>query len=315
MRLRIYIVMVFLAGMFPASINAQSVGVEVQPELSIVYAKPGSTITIPVVIKNTGNQGSFMVKGVGLKPQGVHGDLVPTHELPQGIRMEPRVTEPFFLPTGAERKLEMNVVIDPLVSTQDYYVATQITSVGKKRAEGKSSVAIDLTVLSTVLLTVTNDGNMDISGYISSFNTGKSSGVRIYDSTHEIPLNLVIHNSGDNWMNVSGTITASGMFGDKKLIKIPTQRVLANTKRLMRSTQTSTPEHTTLLSGMHIGKYTITARMAIEGRNTIATKTITFIGFPFRLVGALSLLGLLAIIIGARANHRPHPRQVHPHQL
>lgn len=307
--------MIFLAGMFPASTNAQSVGVEVQPELSTVYAKPGSTITIPVVIKNTGNQGSFMMKGVALRPQGVHGDLAPTQELPQGISMEPRVTEPFFLPTGDEKKLEMTVVIDPLVAPRDYYLATQITSVGKKRSEGKSSIAIELNVLSTVLLTVTTDGNMDISGYINSFTTGKGSGVQFYDSTHEIPLNLVMHNSGNNWMNVSGTIVVSGMLGEKKLIQIPTQRILANTKRLARSTQTSTPEHTALLSGMHIGKYTVTARMAIEGRNTTATKTITFIGFPFRLVGALSLLGLLATVIGARANHRSQPRQVHLHQL
>lgn len=315
MKLCIYIVATVLIGAFPVAVHAQSVGVEIQPELSTVYAKPGSIIKIPVVVKNTGNQGSFVAKGVALQSQGKQGTLAPAGELPRGITIEPLAVEPFFLPTGAEKKLEMTIMIDPLLAPRDYYLGIEVTSMGKKRSEGKSSIAIDLTVFSTVLLTVTNDGNMNLSGYINLFNAGSSSNVRFFDSTQAIPLNLAMHNSGDNWMYISGTITISSMFGKKELIQIPQQRVLANTKRLVRSSQTTTPQHTAILSGMHIGKYTASAQMVIEGKNTMQTKTITFIAFPFRLAGALSLLGILAAVIGARAN-RPHsPRQVHPHQL
>ncbi len=315
MRLRIYIIVLILAGAFPVAAHAQSVGVEIQPELSTVYVKPGSTIKIPIVVKNTGNQGSFIAEGVALQPQGNQGSMVQARDLPRGISIETLANEPFFLPTGAEKKLEMTITIDPLLAPRDYYLATQVTSVGKKRSEGKSSIAIDLSAFSTVLLTITNDGNMNISGYINSLTTGKDSNVRFFDSTQAIPLDLIMHNSGDNWMYTSGTIAISDMFGNMELIQIPQQRVLAGTKRLVRSLQTTTPQHTAILSGMHMGKYTVTARMAVEGKNTMPTKTITFIAFPFRLIGALSLLGILATVIGARANRPAQQRQVHPHRL
>lgn len=315
MKLHIYIVVLLIVAALPGSVHAQTVGVEIKPELNTVYAKPGSTVTIPIVFKNTGNQGSFVAQGVALLPQGTRGTLAPTRELPRGLSIESGIAELFFLPTGAEKKFEMVIAIDPRLAARDYYLGLQVTSVGKKRSEGNSSIALDLSVMSTVLLTVTNDGSMEISGYINSLNTGKVSGVRFFESTQDVPLQLVMHNSGNNWTYVSGTITVSSLFGEKKVIQIPQQRVLANSKRLMRSTQMTTPEHTTILSGMHVGKYTVTARMAIEGKNTMATKTITFIGFPFRLLGALSLLGIVAIFIGARANRHHLPRQVHPHQL
>lgn len=315
MKLRIYIIALFLLGGFAGPVHAQSVGVEIKPELTTVYAKPGSTVKIPVVVKNTGNQGSFKANALTLVPNGSQGDLIPAPGLVRGITVDPLLIEPFFLPTGAQKNIEMTITIDPRLSARDYYLGMNITSVGKKRSEGKSSLAIELNVLSTVLLTVTNDGTMTISGYINSFTAGNKSNVRFFDSTQDIPLTLSMHNSGNNWMYTSGVIAVSNMFGKKDLIKIPEQRILADSKRLVRSSQTNSPQHTAILQGMHFGKYTATARMAIEGKNTMATKTITFIALPFRLVGALMLLGIIALLTGVGVNRRSPPQRVHPHQL
>lgn len=315
MRISYFLLFLFLLSAFPNSTHAQTIGLEIQPELTTIYTKPGNTFKIPLVVKNTGNQGSFTIKGVTLIPHGVTGDLIPSEERTSGISITPQLVGPFFLPTGAKKNIEMEITIDPQVSPRDYYVGINTVSVGKKRSEGKSSIAIEMNTISTVLLTVTNDGIMNISGYINSFSAGSGSNVRFFDSTQAIPLNLRMHNSGDNWMYTSGTITITNMFGKKQLIQIPQQRVLAGSKRVLRSSQIGIPSNTAILTGMHFGKYTATARMTIEGKTSMATKTITFIAFPIRLLGALVLLGITALIAGIRLNRPAQPRTAHPQRV
>lgn len=256
MRLSYFLLFLFILSAFPNSIHAQTVGLEIQPELTTVYTKPGNTIKIPLVIKNTGNQGSFTVKGTTLIPHSATGDLIPSEERTSGISITPQSIGPFFLPTGAKKNVEMVITIDPQVSLRDYYVGINTISVGKKRSEGKSTIAVEMNTISTVLLTVTNNGIMNISGYINSFVAGSGSNVRFFDSTQEIPLNLRMHNSGDNWMYTSGTITVTNMLGKKQLIQIPQQRVLAGSKRVLRSSKIGMPANTAMLTGMHFGKYT-----------------------------------------------------------
>lgn len=301
--------------MFPGLAHAQSIGLEIQPEMATVYAKPGSTITIPLVIKNIGNQGSFIVKGSTLIPQKTNGDLIPSEEITPGIIINPPSIGPFFLPTGSKKHLEFSVAIDPQVRARDYYIGLNTISIGKKRSEGKSSMAIEMNTLSTVLLTVTQDGIMNISGYIDSFYAGTKADVRFFDSTQDIPLHLTMHNTGDNWMYTSGTISISNMFREKQLIHIPQQRVLANSKRMMRSSQIGIPFTTATLTGMHFGKYTATVRMTSEGKANMTTKSITFIALPFRLAGALSLIGIIAVFAGVYLNRPVRPHSTHPHKL
>lgn len=315
MRLFYFLLLLIICCAVPNVIHAQTTGLEIQPELTTIYTKPGTTIKIPLVIKNTGNQGSFIVKGTTLIPQSATGDLIPSEERVSGISITPQSLGPFFLPTGSKKNVEMVITIGPQVTLRDYYIGINTISVGKKRSEGKSSIAIEMNTISTVLLTVTNDGIMNISGYINSFVAGNGSNVRFFDSTQKIPLNLKMHNSGDNWMYSSGTITITNMLGKKQLIHIPPQRILAGSKRLLRSSQIGMPTSTVMLTGMHMGKYTATARMTIEGKTSMATKSITFIAFPFRLAGALILLGITAVIAGIRLNRPVLPRAVHPHKL
>lgn len=300
------------------SVHAQSTSVSLRPALQVVYAKPGTSVQIPIVITNTDSPTSYAFQAVRLIPKGTRGDLEPILKLPDGITMSFPEKEAQFLGIGAEKKTMLTITIDKTVAPQDYYIGFMLESVGKKHSEGKSSIAIAIQPISTVLLTITNTGVLQNSGFINSFTVANNSNVRFFDSHDEIPVDLIVGNSGNNWTYVSGTLTASDSFGNQEQFSVPKQRVLANSKRLARSDHTNDPYHSLILDGFHIGKYAVKTHLVFEGKSGSQTRITTFVSFPFKLTALLLGLFIIAGVVVSKLNR---PRRVQrvvdaaPHRL
>lgn len=284
------LIVLVLAHLLSSGAHAQSVKVSLSPKTTEIYAKPGTSVIIPVSIKNLGEPATFRFSAVSLLTKDDEGRLSPVTSFPSGISASIPETEAQFFGTGQERKTEMTIKISPGVTEKDYYLGFMLEHVGKKRSEGKSSIALAIRPISTVLLTVTRNGVLQNSGYIKSITVGEKSNVYFFDSTDVIPISLTLANSGNNWMYMSGAMQITNMLGKHEYLPYSGQRVLAGSSRVIPFS----------LSGFHLGKYTVT----VNARKT------TFVAFPFKLV--LALLGLLGITLLAvvRLNH---PRiQYHP---
>ncbi len=314
-----YLVVAALIGILVSgsvqSVRAQSVGVSIRPATHVIYARPGTSVNIPIVLKNIDSPASYQFKAVRLTPKGNYGVLESSLDLPDGISMTIPEKEAQFLGIGAEKKTSVKITVDKTAPSKDYYLGFIPETVGKKHSEGKSSIALTLQPVSTILLTVTDTGVLQNSGYISSFTIANNPSVRFFDSHDEIQFDLVAGNSGANWLIVTGAVTTTDSFGNIEHIQVPKQRVLANSKRLLRTTNTNTPEHSLILNGFHVGKYSVKTQLTFEGKPGVQTKLVTFVVFPFKLTALLLGLVIVAVFVVSKLNH-PAPLQgVQPRKL
>lgn len=307
--------------LYAARVFAQQVSLSITPPHLEAIIKPSKAILIAHRIENFGDPVVLKARVLPFSSKGERGEIVVKEEFEGPVRFsldnaDIQLEQPFFLQTRQSQQLLLRIRIPEGAPQGDYYYTFFVETQPTAQTEGVSTSHTQARVGSTILLTVTDTGQLEIKPKITLFDTLARFklpfvNARIFDSNDKIPVVLTAQNNGRNLIKPEGKITLRGNFGEKASYEITPENILAGGERLLVATPTAEIDCQTqkstgqqpiycqrpvsvLLSGFFVGVYQLSTEIKFgEGSPQVSAST-SFVAIPFKL-----LLGLIAVVFVA----------------
>ncbi len=300
---KVFLLIIFLL-IFPHQVFSQQVSLGISPPLVEIKIKPGKSILIGYQVQNFGDPVYIQAKVLPFEPKDNYGRIKLKNEFTGPIQFSLdnatiKLEKPFFLETNKSEQLLLKIKAPEIANQGDYYYSLLIETLPPIYKEGVASAQSKTTIGSNILITVTENGIIDIKPKNVIFTTGK----KIFDSFEPIPLTFIIANLGKNLIQTQGKIILKGNFGAKTEFEIVQKNILSQSQRLIEATPSGNlnlfnePKSLVLPKGFYIGRYILTGEVSFgENSPKIFTNT-TFFAFPFKLTFGLILILTLVIFI------------------
>jgi hypothetical protein len=304
---------------------AQQVSLSISPPLLELFIKPGKSIVVAYKLENLGDPTFLNLKILPFEAKDSLGNIRVKSEFEGPVRFsldnsDLKLDQPFFLKTNVSQQILLRIRIPENITDGDFYYSLLAETTPPTASEGVGSARAKVAIGSNILITISNSGNIDIKPKISLFSTrggttlGK--GVRIFDSSDNIPIVLTVVNKGKNMFKPEGQISLKGNFGETAKYDIISKNILAESERLLEATpsakincndnldQTCLFPTSLILSGFFLGKYNLSVQIRFgENSSTIFSST-TFYAFPFKIVIGILLATLIVIFIIKRGKDK-----------
>ena len=277
------------------------------PQAHEVIARPGATVILPFTLTNVGDptvmelrvytvlvkdsQGSY-----ALIPHYSDNPNSPEFYLNDSTHL---LSEPFFINTSEAIEYEVAIHIPEGIREGDYYFAVVGQSAQNKGFVDTSTMFFQGGVGSMVYLTVSSDGVLHQSGSITQFDvqskhifTWHNKKYHVFDSFKNIPFVLSIANAGSNLFKAAGTISIRPIFlgTDAQLLSTDPTYVMAETNKILRSSQSSNRNNTVIIQSPFAGIFGASSDVHIE--------EVSYIVFPFTYIAyGVGMVFLIATIV------------------
>lgn len=291
---------------------AQQVSLSITPPLLETFIKPGKSIMIAYRVQNLGDPTVLTAYILPFEARDNLGNIRLKKEFEGPIRFsldnaDLQLNEPFFLKTGDSQQLLLRIRIPEGAPVGDYYYTILAETGEPKSLEGVGSAKAKATIGSNILITVTENGLIEVKPKIILFSTLGGirirQNLRVYDTFDKIPIVSVIENRGANMIKPEGTITLTGNFGEGMKYDILPKNILAMSQRLVEATSSSQLASnyqspvTLTLSGFFLGMYRLSANYNFGENSPTLFASTSFIALPFKLVAAIFIVVILSIFI------------------
>lgn len=296
-------------------VNAEGLKLELAPSSIEIVAKPNSSINQQYTLTNKGDPIAVKIEVLPFKTKDSTGQVILGNGLDGliGFTLDSQEaqSDPILLKTNEVKKLTLGIQVPEGLPEQDYYYSLVVVTNPPPIPEGVVSVRAKITLGSQLFMTVTSNGQVEVKPKMVLFEPISKFKIKIgdtnvhfFDSFGQVPIVLLIDNTGKNLIQAEGTIVEKGFpFGIKKY-EIKPQTILAQSQRLFAadSTLAMNNEPTNQLTnnfltlkGFHLGLYDISASVnAGKGTPMIYGKTF-FLALPFKLLGSFSLILLFGL--------------------
>lgn len=298
---------------------AQNLTLSISPPLIESAIKPGKSILIAYTISNLGDPTVLSAHVRPFRPHGVFGDIIVEDKFEGPIRFnlensDLALEDNFFLESNEGQQLLLKIRVPEGTPEGDYYYTFYVQNDLGRGLEGANAAQGLAQVGANILVTVTENGQIDVNGSIGILETkpryafklfGRT--INIFESTDDIPVNLILQNTGRNVIKPQGEIVLEGGFGETVRHSLLPANILSQSSRLaeasqsaqLRPLQNEAPS-TATFQGFFVGGYTITADVNFGPGSDSLTDSISFIALPFKLIIAT----LIAIIVSITAIKR-----------
>lgn len=277
---------------------AQQLSLSISPPILELTIRPGKSVLIAYNIGNHGDPATLRARVLPFRPKDNKGNIVVEKDFYGPVRFsldnaDIQMEQPFFAKTRDTQQLLLRIRIPEGAPDGDYYYTFLVESQPSPGTEGVTSSQAQGAVGSTILVTITDSGRVDIKGKVSKFETlkGFSFGkFKIFDSADKIPIILEVENEGKNLIKPDGQIVLKGNFGEESKYSILPQNILAQSKRILTATPSANiPDNLTgnvslLLEGFFLGRYKLSTDLSFgEGSPNVYANT-QFMAIPFKFI-------------------------------
>jgi hypothetical protein len=291
--------------LFPTPTFAQQLSLSISPPLVEAVMKPGKSIVIAYTVANLGDPLIVSAQVRSFKPRDMYGSIELADELegPARFNLENstiKLGKQFFLKPQEGQQLLLKIRLPDGTPEGDYYYTFYVQNDLGRPEEGSTAAQTQALVGSNILITVTESGAVDVKGSIGEFSLMKPKNraplmifgktFPIYESTDEIPVKLVVQNTGKNAIKPHGDISLRGNFGERAEFQLLPENILSQSSRLIHASPSAGLTNSSLnLKGFYVGKYTLTAKAHFGNPADSDSDTITFYAVPFKLIAALGM--------------------------
>jgi hypothetical protein len=309
---------------------AQQIGLSVSPPHLEAVIKPGKSILIAYKIQNFGDPVVLKTQVLPFIPKGNKGEIEIKEEFEGPIRFDLdnsnlSLGDSYFLNTRAEQQILLRIRVPEGAPEGDYYHTLLSETVPNPAPEGLSSSQARGKIGTNILITVTENGRIDINGGISIFDVlsrykfnffGKT--YRIFDSGDVIPIVLIIENKGKNLIKPNGDIVLRGNFGEKAIYNVIPHSVLTESQRQLSATPSALVncdqgrksfyclrDSSLLISGFFMGKYDLSTTLNFGEGSPNIYSSVEFIALPLKfLLAVFVVIFILLFVIKAKKNKK-----------
>lgn len=296
---------------YSSGVGAQQITLSMSPPIVEILVKPGKTLLIGYTVQNLGDPTPLSVKIRTFSPQGDYGEMRIDPELISPIRFsldntDMQFEQPFFMKSRDTVQALVRIRVPEGTPEGDYYFTVLAETEPAPQIGGATTSVAKATIGSNLLLTVSKSGRVEVKGRISLFQMTPDFTFRMFgreyqvvESGGKIPADLVVQNLGKNLIKPQGEVVVRGPLGEKTVYSLLSQNVLADSSRLIKTTQEtdSLIPHSLTLSGYFIGAYTLSANVNFgEGTPQLYANT-SFIGLPIRFGIAMVVVMLISLLI------------------
>ncbi len=269
------------------TVSAQQISLSLTPSLTKIVIKPGKELILKYRLINQGDPTLLDLKVVSIETKDNTGQVLLKNQLEGPIRFDLNdsamtLESPFLMKSNEQRDVNLKIRIPDGTPSDDYYFSLLAQSQPPPTVEGVASLRAKITLGSNLLITVTKNGEVEVKPKTILFEViprFQFAGLNFFDSFDKIPLVFTIENSGRNVILAQGNFVLSGFF-QNKTYKIGEENILAESQRNFPLT----------LTGFHLGKYTLSAKVGFaEGAPTLNAST-SFIALPFNIIFFLAVI-------------------------
>ncbi len=280
----------------PLSVNAQQIDLAISPSALVVLVKPDTQVLIPYTVTNRADSIGIrpLIKTYSVEKQGesvVYGSVEKLPIKTSFVDESSEKVDAFTLNKGTTKKIFLLMEVPSNASEGDYHLSF-IAETQPEFLDKQYSAKIKSRIASPLLVTVTKTGKTQVKGAITVFEIAGN----IFDSFDPIPMTLRVKNQGKNAVNVDGTLTIRGSFGEKATYTLQNRNVLANSEKLM-TTKLKEGGSTATLKGFFMGRYGVSASVVLADGTVQINKSTSFFAFPFKIISFAVLGAFVGIMI------------------
>lgn len=275
---------------YVSTAKAQQISLTLSPTQTELIIKPNQIITQKYFLRNVGDPTNLSINVLSIEPKN-DGGVILRNELNGPIRFNLddsglSLGQSFFLKNKENKTIHLSIRSSEGSPIGDYYYALIVQTDPPPIQEGKASARAKITLGSNLLITVNEDGLLEIKPKISIFDTLSGfilNGTKIYDSSQTIPIVLTVGNDGINLIKAQGKIQIQGLLKNNTYL-INSQNILAQSQKLIKAVNNkqSTVDTSLILGGLYIGKYKASTSLNFgDGTPTLSASTSFFV-FPFK---------------------------------
>lgn len=323
-KVTITIILLFfvLISHFSSVVRAQQVSIGVSPPLLELYIKPGKSVLIAYKIENNGDPVVLKSFVLPFEPKDSLGNIriIPEFQGPVRFNLDNSIiqlNQPYVMKSNDSQQLLLRIRVPEGAPEGDYYYTLLTETQPPPVVEGVAMGRAKASIGSNILVTVTQNGNLDLNGKISTLEIiprlkipwGKRS-INIIDATDKVPLVLVVHNKGKNFMKPEGKITLKSNFGEKATYNIIPQNILAQSERTLTASPSASYDCTLpaeqslckntpslVLSGFFVGRYQISADIGFGESSPRTFASTEFIALPLKFIVALIAVTIISALL------------------
>ncbi len=314
-------VIIFIFLVFVPNVSAQQITLSLSPPHLELVAKPGKSVLIAYDLQNLADPTIMTATVLPFIPKDNLGNIQILSQFQGPIRFsldnsDLQLDKPFFMKSHDRTQLLLRIRVPEGAPNGDYYYTLLASSQPPTNASGGSASLARATIGSNILITVTESGSVEAKGKIVLFDLLGGykipllENTKLFDSSSNIPVVLLVQNEGKNFIKPQGRITLKGSFAETATYDILGQNILAQSQRLIQATPSAelncdnTKSETAclhpyslLLSGFFLGKYNLSTAINFgEGVPNVFAAT-AFIALPFKFLAGILLAIIIAIIV------------------
>lgn len=280
-------------------VNAASLGLSVNPPITVINVIPPTSTTSQISIQNNGDtQTVFQIQIKPFKAKGENGELEYSREaLPiiKDIQILDAGTpvESVTLDPKQEKKLSLNINIPQNITISDYYFSIIFISTNSHSEESNSTIN-QLGIATNVLLSVGQ--KEDPEAILQDFST------KVFLEEGPVPFTVRVNNIGNQMITPKGEILIKNMFGQSVgRLSLSDVNILANSIRAIPS-DFSDFSHPVAVwkEGFLLGLYSATLSLSLSNDGPTFTRTIHFFAFPLQILIIIVIIAIIAIILKNR---------------
>lgn len=319
---------VLLGRLAPVS-YAQMADLSISPPLIEMAIKPGKVVLIAYTLRNFGDPTVITSKVLPFEPKDENGNIKIKEEFEGPIRFsldnnDIQLNKPFFLRTKTSQQLLLRMRVPEGAPAGDYYYTFISETQAPPSLDGNTSPRSKVAIGSNILITVTNDGSIEVKGRISKFNVTSQftfpdifNNLHIFDIGERIPIILTVENIGNNLIKPYGNITMKGTFGEAATYDLLPQNILAHSQRTILATPSAAIDcnddkyirlckasNSLVLSGFFFGKYQLSTSINFGENSGILNASASFLVFPVKLTIGLAVIFLIVFLIFRKVRSR-----------
>lgn len=268
--------------------QAQTFSLSIWPPLLEIMIQPGRTVNYVYKIANTGDDQTLVAKVLPFEPADSAGNIkllnLPILLSPLSFSFqgeEISLGKPFLLKSGESKDLVLKIAVPKNAAEKDYYVSL----VFETSSEGKIGQSLTQTaakIAGNILITISLTGEPPKKAQILEFSSPK-----IIDSFEPVNFILRIENIGTAFFKPFGKIEIEGIFGQKGVVKILPENILAGYSRKMNLEPWK--------QKFILGPFRARAEFTVDENGDKLSAETTFLALPYKATLALIVIVLILI--------------------
>lgn len=327
-QLLLLLIFIFVFSFSTTGAIAQSFSLSVDPPIVHLLVKPGKTVRQTYTLLNVGDPTTVTVSVTPFTPRGSSGNVtlvdcnrIQYYSCTSTSWFTILPSRSLFLRKNASAKLQLKMEVPFDAEERDYYLSLVFSALAP-RSQSDSGVGVSGQIVSNTLISVSETGRTEMSGRLEDLQILRGSRVSIgnfrttiVDSFADIPVRLVVKNTGTHSFDISGRLTLKTPFLPESQFTLLPKTILASSSRLMQvenATNDSFNSSLSLPASFYLGPNTLKASITLQnlagslseegkvGKQPQLEAQVTFLAIPIKVLTTISIIGLLGLLFFRR---------------